>query len=473
MAHHVDIVILSNVPKAAPPGVEVVVGLPSKDPWSLPFAHKRVFAERVDRYDLFIYSENDMLITAKNIEAFLWATTLLPEQEIAGFLRTEVDPDGNRYYPDVNKAYHWDPKSVVQRGEQTFAFFTCEHAACYILTRRQLERAIASGGFLVAPHEGKYDLACTAATDVYTQCGFRKMICVTDLEKFLVPHLSNKYVGTDYDLGEKDFALQRRALLAIAEGTRSPSELLRCEEPFTRFKWCKQYYEPKRTEIVGSIPPGTRSLLSIGCGWGVMEECLIEKNVRVTGIPLDSVISACAEARGVESVSPDFGRAWKQLSNRRFDCVLIANILHLVEDPRLILAECGRLLSPGGSLIVITPNFHYLKVLWRRTCRVLGYRGLGSFEESGVEPTTHRLVQRWLSHCGLVTDRVIDIFPKRAGAFWLLSRVASPFLASELIAIGQKKSSEVQQSPSDLYSVDQSECEARLAVLGCGEREER
>ena len=39
----------------------------------------------------------------------------------------------------------------------------------------------------------------------------------------------------------------------------------------------------------------------------------------------------------------------------RFDVVLIANALHIVPDPKKVLAEIDRVLKPGG--ILIAPNF--------------------------------------------------------------------------------------------------------------------
>src|SRR5271167_4526523 len=87
MPYATDIVVLSNAPKDLGSNVTVIVGLPNKHPWSLPFGHKRIFADRVNDYDLFVYSEDDMLVTERNIEAFRQATTVLEDDEIAGFLR--------------------------------------------------------------------------------------------------------------------------------------------------------------------------------------------------------------------------------------------------------------------------------------------------------------------------------------------------------------------------------------------------
>lgn len=90
MPFDTDIVVLSNIPKDLGSDVEVILGCPTKDPWSLPFGHKEVFADRISDYDLFIYSEDDTLITERNIRAFLKAVEVLPKQEIPGFIRFEL-----------------------------------------------------------------------------------------------------------------------------------------------------------------------------------------------------------------------------------------------------------------------------------------------------------------------------------------------------------------------------------------------
>ena len=139
MSYQTDIVVLSNIPKELGPGIEVKVGLPSKNPWSLPFAHKKLFAERANDYDLFIYSEDDTLITENNIKAFLDVTRILPEHEIAGFLRYEFDTLGKKYYSTVHSHFHWIPGSVKRIGDYSFARFTNDHSACYLLTREAIE----------------------------------------------------------------------------------------------------------------------------------------------------------------------------------------------------------------------------------------------------------------------------------------------------------------------------------------------
>jgi hypothetical protein len=195
MRDEVDVVIHSDRPKVVPPGVRLVVGLPTSDPYSLPFAHKQLFAEQQDRYDLFVYTEDDILIEEHNLAAFLDATRVLPEDEITGFFRFEHDDEGRIFFVDAHAHYDWIPNSVQWYGGYTFAAFSNEHSGCYVLTQAQLKAAVRSGGYLVPPHATWYEMRESAATDPYTQCGLTKRLCLSHFDAFLVHHLPNTYVG--------------------------------------------------------------------------------------------------------------------------------------------------------------------------------------------------------------------------------------------------------------------------------------
>jgi 2-polyprenyl-3-methyl-5-hydroxy-6-metoxy-1,4-benzoquinol methylase len=404
MPYEIDVVVVSNVRKALGPNVEVVVGLPSSNPWSLPFAHKSIFVERANDYDLFIYSEDDTLITQANIEAFLWATSVLHPDEIAGFLRSEQGPDGTLYYCTIHSHYHWDVRSVCSRQGDTFAHFTNEHGACYVLTREQLKTAIASGGFSVPPHEGKYDLLVTAATDPYTQCGFKKLVCVSRLAQFTCKHLTNKYIGRTgirADLVD----LQVKALLEIDDSRVPEATAIRVETRLPGTRWMKSYYEPCQDVLVSMLPSSAHKVLSIGCGWGSTEEALVKRNIEVAAVPLDSVIGRLATARGVRLVPYAIEAAPSRLAGESFDAILISNLIHLVDSPVELLRSYRALLNPGGVVIASFPNLKHASVLWRRLRQAPEVRGLADYGRSGVHVTSLSLVTEWLRSAGFHVER--------------------------------------------------------------------
>jgi 2-polyprenyl-3-methyl-5-hydroxy-6-metoxy-1,4-benzoquinol methylase len=380
----VTIFVLSDGPKDLGPEVNVVVGLPSRNPWSLPFAHKRIFAENVDRFDLFAYSEDDMEVTAENIRAFLRVTPALEHDEIAGFLRYETDLSGAVSLPEAHGSYHWIPESVKQRGSYTIAEFSGEHAAFYLLTQSQLRRAIESGGFLRAPYQSRYDMACSAATDPYTSCGFHKVICISTLNDFLIHHMPNRYAG---QLGLPLTAVQDQieALMNIRDGRHPASTLGRFESKMLGGRWSKDYYERQCAGMLAIVPSGVKRLLSFGCGFGDAEVALQSRGAQVTAVPLDSVIGVAAEKRGIEVVYGTLPECLATLQSRKFDCVVISNLLHLLSDASEVLDGLTRLVGESGTIVIVGPNFNSYKILIKRAIGLNKMSWLKDFDRSGIK----------------------------------------------------------------------------------------
>jgi 2-polyprenyl-3-methyl-5-hydroxy-6-metoxy-1,4-benzoquinol methylase len=433
------VVVLSNIKKSLPEGVEIKVGLPAQNPWSLPWAHKTLFAERVNDYDLFIYSEDDILITQRNIESFLTVSRALSEAEIPGFLRFEKGRNGTRHYIGLHGHYHWDPQSVCERGPYTFSFLTNEHAGCYLLTRRHLQDAIATRRYLVAPHQGKYDLACTAATDPYTVCGFRKLICISHLEDFLVHHLPDKYTGPEFTSSEQEFDRQLTALMRIHDTRIKPVSLIQTETRLPAAMYSKQYDEAVRKDILNLVCPSVHRVLSLGSGWGKVEKALQQKGHQVTAVPLDPVVGACLEGSDIELVYGDLSTALEKLAGENFDCLLLSNILHLVPNPETVLGAYSQLLSPGGLVILVTPNVACTKNRLNGLLRRHGYRGLGRFEESGVQSVSIGSVKKWLTAAELTIESVEWVASPRFERIVRFGRACfGPMFGAEIIISAKK-----------------------------------
>jgi len=400
-----DVIVFSDKPKNLGDKVKVVAGLPAQNPWSLPFAHKAFFAENMERYDLFIYSEDDIGVTEANVQAFLDVTPRLEAEEIAGYLRYEIGPDGTKFLPDVHDSFYWKPESVRQRGTCKIAEFTNEHAGFYILTQAQLRRAIASGGFLQEPHEGRYGLPETAATDPYTSCGFRKVICISALDDFLVHHMSNRYAG-QVGLMFDSFKDQVNTLMDIHAGTHPASTLCTEESKFLHCKWSKSHYEKPSDEVLNLVTEDAKTVLSIGCGWGATESQLKQRGAAVTALPLDSVIGASAARLGIEMVYGTLEEGLAKLKGRRFDCVLISNLLHLQPTPEFILEQCAQFITEGGTMVVVGPNFKRLPVLIRRVLGRGDYRKLRCFDQSGISTCGPGSLAKYFRRAGLHLDVV-------------------------------------------------------------------
>jgi 2-polyprenyl-6-hydroxyphenyl methylase/3-demethylubiquinone-9 3-methyltransferase len=115
-------------------------------------------------------------------------------------------------------------------------------------------------------------------------------------------------------------------------------------------------------------------LLDIGCGGGLLSEPMTRLGFIVTGVD--------ASERNVGIARVHAGRSGLDIDYRAstaealvdagaapFDVILNMEVIEHVADPKAYLADCARLLAPGGLMIVATLN---------RTLKSLGLAKIGA-----------------------------------------------------------------------------------------------
>jgi SAM-dependent methyltransferase len=222
--------------------------------------------------------------------------------------------------------------------------------------------------------------------------------------------MSNLYVSR-HGISLAEFQQQVQALLKIADGVHPRSTLGPVEPKVFQPLYSKSFYEKPREDILRMVPGDARSILSIGCGWGAVEAELQHRGVKVTALPLDSVIGVAAGRLGLEVVNGSLTECLDALGERRFDCVLISDLLHLQENPAHFLERCSRFVTQGGAFVIGGPNFNRAPNLVKRVLGVDGHQRLRSYEESGISLCGPATVAghlksagfcvrdvRWLSH---------------------------------------------------------------------------
>jgi len=396
------LVILSNIAKDLGPDVEVRVGVPSENPWSLPFAHRPLFRERLEDHEFFIYSEDDTLLEWPVLERFIQSIDELEPNEIAGFMRTETGPDGRVYYSTSHSFFRWLPDTVRERSGKLWARYSNEHAACFVASRDQVKRAFESGGFGDEPHEGRHDMLCAAATDIYTRCGIERLVCLDDLDRFLLPHLPNKYVGR-MGLPREEMDWQIEALRKVHEGVLSRASLFDPETKLPRGRGSKLCREQPDEVIAKRLGERPSRVLVWGSGDGVAEAELAARRHEVTVMPLDAVLGHCCEKRGLAVLPPE--REVLRSLEDRFDRVIVRDGLHLLEQPERLLGELRPLLRAGGLLILRVPNFNEAG-FQRKRWRDARYQLPWTREHIGATPFTVRSLKRLCEGAGYSHTRV-------------------------------------------------------------------
>ncbi|MCX4978591.1 class I SAM-dependent methyltransferase [Streptomyces sp. NBC_00620] len=117
--------------------------------------------------------------------------------------------------------------------------------------------------------------------------------------------------------------------------------------------------EPRATAaadaVLGLVPEDTRTLLDVACGTGIVTRRLAagRPGLRVTGVDAAYGMARMAAARMPGAVVLADSRRLP-FPDGEFDAVTSVWLLHLVdgpEDVRAIVAECTRVLRPGGVYV--------------------------------------------------------------------------------------------------------------------------
>jgi ubiquinone/menaquinone biosynthesis C-methylase UbiE len=106
------------------------------------------------------------------------------------------------------------------------------------------------------------------------------------------------------------------------------------------------------------------SVLDVGCGAGELAERIAnELGERVVALDSSERMVALTRARGVEAVVGDVQAL--PFGDGELDCVVAGWLLYHVADRERSIAECARVLRPGGRFVAATVADENLAELWQ------------------------------------------------------------------------------------------------------------
>ncbi len=163
------------------------------------------------------------------------------------------------------------------------------------------------------------------------------------------------------------------------------------------------------------LPRGAH-LLEVGVTPGQCTELLVRSGYRVSGVDLDPhARQALWHELGVQVCQMHLERDPLPFSAATFQAVVFSEVIeHLVYSPLPLLRDFRRVLVPGGSLLITTPNDLYLKSRLRALVRLLRWQSL----ETDCE-FRHQIVlegdARYTTHSRLYTMRQLCWLLQQAG----------------------------------------------------------
>ena len=114
-------------------------------------------------------------------------------------------------------------------------------------------------------------------------------------------------------------------------------------------------------------------LLDVGAGVGALVRVAGERGWQAVGVDVDPAVVSYARGRGLDVRLGELGKL--ALPAESFDLVTLCNVVDFVADPVAVLAECRRVLIPGGRIFLRTPNVPW-QLQGARATRLLADIGL-------------------------------------------------------------------------------------------------
>jgi len=126
-----------------------------------------------------------------------------------------------------------------------------------------------------------------------------------------------------------------------------------------------------------------KELLDAGCGTGWFSKGAAERGANVTSMDLgenllEQVAKKCESKRVVGSILE------MPFENEQFEYVVSSEVIEHTPDPYKALSESYRVLKPGGTLVLSTPNKFWFWTLWvANLFNLRPYQGLENWSWSG------------------------------------------------------------------------------------------
>jgi GT2 family glycosyltransferase/2-polyprenyl-3-methyl-5-hydroxy-6-metoxy-1,4-benzoquinol methylase/glycosyltransferase involved in cell wall biosynthesis len=159
------------------------------------------------------------------------------------------------------------------------------------------------------------------------------------------------------------------------------------------------------------IAPGAR-VLDLGCGSGAIGRFLAARDgagaTPIDGLTLnaDEAALAAPHYRRVEVANLDDCDLVALFGTGQYDVIVCADVLEHVRGSERVLAQCARLLAPGGRALLSIPNAGYAGLIAELMAGEFRYRPEGLLDETHVRFFTRRALLRFLRDGDWLAEQV-------------------------------------------------------------------
>jgi methionine biosynthesis protein MetW len=155
--------------------------------------------------------------------------------------------------------------------------------------------------------------------------------------------------------------------------------------------------------FAGSIPEGA-SVLDLGCGPGVLGRTVrAARDAVFDGVECDAEAARAAREHYRRVIEADLQTACLEhlFEGRRYDYVVLADVLQQLEAPGLVVRQIPSVLNPGGRILISIPNVGYAGLLASLLAGRFDYDKYGILDYAHLRFFTRASFHRFLNLNGM------------------------------------------------------------------------
>jgi methionine biosynthesis protein MetW len=164
------------------------------------------------------------------------------------------------------------------------------------------------------------------------------------------------------------------------------------------------------------------TVLDLGCAHGALGAVIAERRgCTVTGVDHDEIAVADARRRGIEAHVADLRSVdlHALLGDRRFDRIILADILEHLVEPERLLSQAVALLAEGGAIVASIPNVSHIDVQLMLAGDEWRYVPAGLLDRTHLRFYTLASIRGLADACGLRLTSVESVrFPPLGTEIW-------------------------------------------------------
>jgi ABC-2 type transport system ATP-binding protein len=170
--------------------------------------------------------------------------------------------------------------------------------------------------------------------------------------------------------------------------------------------------------------PYPGKVLELGCGTGYFTRAIAKKADHVTATDLSGNMVEAAKRNLRDLNNVDFKVADGESTSfppESFDTVLMANMLHTLDDPLKALNECNRVLKKGGTLLIMNYTDEEMGKI-ERTFMMFRFALLFGFPPKKNWPMTDERLRSLLKEAGFRIERMSLLRGGRINTFYIRAK---------------------------------------------------